>query len=169
MISRLWHWLNGDLPKSDDTHIKCAGCGWENKNIRNVNFLYYGYGYVEGHCPKCFGDSIYFKKDWSNLKSSPIDLKLNITKKVQDMELIDSGSKVGKLLNGDEVIVIITDGAYKGGHTTKVKYELADFMDDEPPFMEILFVDKYDDTVYFTADMRETVYELNGLSVVIGK
>ena len=84
-------------------------------------------------------------------------------------KMVDSGKVVGKLLNGDEVIVIITDGAYKGGHTTKVKYELADFMDDEPPFMEILFIDKYDDTVYFTADMTETVYELNGLLVVIGK
>lgn len=84
-------------------------------------------------------------------------------------ELIDSGKTVGRFLNGDEVIVIITDGAYKGGHTTKVRYELADFMDDEPPFMEILFVDKYDDTVYFTADMAEPVYELNGLLVVIGK
>ena len=83
--------------------------------------------------------------------------------------LIDSGKTVGKLLNDDEVVVIITDGAYKGGHTTKVKYELADFMDDEPPFMEILFVDKYDDTVYFTADMLEPVYELDGLLVVIGK
>lgn len=81
----------------------------------------------------------------------------------------NSGKKVGELLNKDEVIVIITDGAYKGGHTTKVKYELADFMDDEPPFMEVLFVDKYDDTVYFTADMSEVVYELNGLMVVIGK
>lgn len=83
--------------------------------------------------------------------------------------LNSSGSVVGKLLNDDEVTVVITDGAYKGGHTTKVKYELADFMDDEPPFMEILFVDKYDDTVYFTADMSEPVYELNGLLVVIGK
>lgn len=80
-----------------------------------------------------------------------------------------SGKTVGELLNNEEVIVIITDGAYKGGHTTKVKYELADFMDDEPPFMEILFVDKYDDTVYFTADMSEPVYELNGLLVVVGK
>lgn len=84
-------------------------------------------------------------------------------------ELSYSGKWVGELLNNDEIVVIITEGAYKGGHTTKVKYELADFMDDEPPFMEILFVDKYDDTVYFTADMTEVVYELNGLLIVIGK
>lgn len=84
-------------------------------------------------------------------------------------KLIDSGKTVGKLLNDDEVIVIITEGSYKGGHTTKVKYELADFMDDEPPFMEIVFVDKFDEAVYFTADMAEPVYELDGLTVVIGR
>lgn len=71
-------------------------------------------------------------------------------------KLIDSGKTVGELLNNDEVIVVITEGSYKGGHTTKVKYELADFMDDEPPFMEIVFVDKYDEAVYFTADMVES-------------
>lgn len=91
------------------------------------------------------------------------------SKQESTLQMEESGKTVGKLLNGDEVIVIIKDGAYKGGHTTKVKYELADFMDDEPPFMEILFVDKYDDTVYFTADMIEPVYELNGLLVVVGK
>ena len=84
-------------------------------------------------------------------------------------KLIDSGKKVGELLNDDVVVVIATDGAYRGGHTAKVRYELADFMDDEPPFMEVLFVDKYDDVVYFTADMTEVVYELNGLLIVIGK
>lgn len=83
--------------------------------------------------------------------------------------LIDSGKTVGELLNNDEVIVVITEGSYKGGHTTKVKYELADFMDDEPPFMEIVFVDKYDEAVYFTADMSEPVYELDGLTVVVEK
>lgn len=78
-----------------------------------------------------------------------------------------SGKKVGELLNDDVVVVIIaTDGAYKGGHTTKVRYELADFMDDEPPFMEVLFVDKYDDVVYFTEDMNQPVYEMNGMYVV---
>lgn len=84
-------------------------------------------------------------------------------------KLTVSGKTVGKLLSNDEVIVIITEGSYKGGHTTKVRYELADFMYDEPPFMEILFVDKYDEAVYFTADMSEPVYDLNGLAVVVGK
>ena len=83
-------------------------------------------------------------------------------------KLIDSGKKVGELLNDDVVVVIATDGAYKGGHTTKVRYELADFMDDEPPFMEVLFVDKYDDVVYFTEDMNQPVYEMNGMYVVEG-
>ena len=80
-----------------------------------------------------------------------------------------SGKKVGELLNDDVVVVIATDGAYKGGHTAKVRYELADFMDDEPPFMEVLFVDKYDDVVYFTEDMNQPVYEMNGMYVVEGE
>ena len=80
-----------------------------------------------------------------------------------------SGKKVGELLNDDIVIIIATDGAYKGGHTTKVRYELADFMDDEPPFMEILFVDKYDDVVYFTENMEQPVYELNGVYIIKGE
>ena len=163
------HWLMDSLPKVDDTHIKCAQCGWESGAMRNIKFLYSGYGYVVGHCPECFGDSIYFKKDWSDLKAAPIDLKINIIEKDLDMQMIDSGKKVGNLLNDDEVVVIITDGAYKGGHTTKVRYELADFMDDEPPFMEILFVDKYDDVVYFTENMNQPVYELNGVYIVEGE
>ena len=80
----------------------------------------------------------------------------------------NSGKKVGELLNDDVVVVIATDGAYRGGHTAKVRYELADFMDDEPPFMEVLFVDKYDDVVYFTEDMNQPVYEMNGMYVVEG-
>lgn len=165
----LLHWLMDSLPKADDNHIKCAQCGWESKAIRNIKFLYSGYGYAEGHCPECFGDSIYFKRDWSDLKATPIDLKINVIKKELDMQLIDSGKKVGELLNDDVVVVITTDGAYKGGHTAKVRYELADFMDDEPPFMEVLFVDKYDDVVYFTEDMSQPVYEINGMYVVDGE
>lgn len=79
-----------------------------------------------------------------------------------------TGKKVSDLLNGETVIVIHTTGWREGAETTTVRYELADFMDDEPPFMEILFVDKYDNVVYFTEDMDEPVYDLEGLYVVKG-
>ena len=87
----------------------------------------------------------------------------------EGLVLSHSGKKVGELLNDDVVVVIVTDGSYKGGHTTKVRYELADFMDDEPPFMEVLFVDKHDDVVYFTEDMNQPVYGMNGMYIVKGE
>lgn len=78
-------------------------------------------------------------------------------------KLIDSGKTVGELFNGEEVIVIITEGSYKGGHTAKVIYELT------TGFVAIVFVSKYGEAVYYTADMSEPVYELDGLKVVVGK
>lgn len=85
------------------------------------------------------------------------------------ISLKNSGKKVGDLINGDVVVVILTEGVYKGGYNTTVKYELADFMDDEPPFIEVSFVTEQDDTVFFTDDLSQPVYELDGLLFVKAK
>lgn len=88
--------------------------------------------------------------------------------KVKEFQIKPTSKKVSDLLNGTTVVVIHTEGWREGAETTTVRYELADFMDDEPPFMEILFVDKYDNVVYFTEDMNEPVYDLEGLYIVKG-
>lgn len=86
-----------------------------------------------------------------------------------ELKLLDKGMTVGQLLNDNLVVVILTEGVYKGGYTTTVKYELADFMDDEPPFIEVSFITKQGDTVFFTEDLSQPVYELDGLLVVKAK
>ena len=123
------------------------------------------------------GEEVYFYDDKGRYGEVPVERFLEDFVPYTDgiehatkgsLVIPHSGKKVGELLNGDVVVVIATDGAYKGGHTAKVRYELADFMDDELPFMEVLFVDKYDDAVYFTEDMNQPVYEINGMYVVEG-
>lgn len=91
-----------------------------------------------------------------------------IETKVDSFQIKPSDRKVGDLLNEELVIIIHTDGCYKGGNTTKVKYELADFMDDAPPFIEVCFINKDDDCVYFTEDLTEPVYESEGMLFVKG-
>lgn len=78
------------------------------------------------------------------------------------------GKSVGDLINGDAVIVLHTEGYYKGGNTTTVRYELADFMDDSPPFIEVCFINKEDECVYFTSNLEELIYEIDGMFCVKG-
>lgn len=33
---------------------------------------------MEGLCPSCYGDIIYYKKDWSDFKANPIDLTFKV-------------------------------------------------------------------------------------------
>ena len=87
----------------------------------------------------------------------------------KNISMVDTGMTVGQLLNDTLVVVILTEGVYKGGYTTTVKYELADFMDDEPPFIEVSFITKQGDAVFFTEDLSQPVYELDGLLVVKAK
>lgn len=80
----LWigHWLMNSLPSPDDTHIKCARCGWESEHISNLKFIYVGNNGInnqmEGLCPSCYGGIIYYKRDWRDFKSSPIDLTFKV-------------------------------------------------------------------------------------------
>lgn len=42
MLTKLYlyllHWLEQSLPSPDDTHVKCATCGWESEHINNLKF-----------------------------------------------------------------------------------------------------------------------------------
>lgn len=66
------------LPKVDDTHIKCATCGWGSEHINNLKFIYVGNNTMKGLCPNCYDDRTYYKRDWSNLKSNPIPLTFKV-------------------------------------------------------------------------------------------
>ena len=76
----LWlgHWLMDSLPNKDDTHIKCATCGWESGQINDLKFIYVGDNKMEGLCPSCYGGIIYYKRDWSDLKANSIDLTFRV-------------------------------------------------------------------------------------------
>lgn len=71
-----------------------------------------------------------------------------------------SNRKVGDLLNGERVVVI--DGGF--AYNTTVEWGLADFLDDKPPFVEVNFNERCEgDTMYFTSDLDESLYEFNGM------
>lgn len=85
-----------------------------------------------------------------------------------DFKLVDSGKVVGDLLNDDVVIVICTKQPNIGAETCIVKYELADFLEDEPPFIEVCFLDSSEDAYYFTENLQQKVYMIDGVYVVRG-
>ena len=124
-----------------------------------------GFQYSDQVSLEYFLDNAYFLDESSNNKKEKISSLSEVNKKLTLKEL---DKKVGDLINGDEVIVIHTNGFYKGGNTTKVKYDLANFMDDTPPFIEVMFMNKDDDCVYFTADLSEPIYDLCGMFCVKG-
>lgn len=67
-----------------------------------------------------------------------------------------SDRKVKDLLNGESVIVL--DGGFS--YNCLVEWTLADFMDDVPPFVEVNFNERCEgDTMYFTADLNEDLFE----------
>lgn len=71
-----------------------------------------------------------------------------------------SNRKVRDLLNGECVVVI--DGGF--AYNTIVEWSLADFLDDKPPFVEVNFNERCEgDTMYFTSNLDESLYEFNEL------
>lgn len=82
MLTKLYlyllHWLEQSLPSPDDTHIKCATCGWESEHMNNLKFIYVGENRMEGLCPSCYGGIIYHKKDWRNSKARNIPLTFKV-------------------------------------------------------------------------------------------
>lgn len=90
MLTKLYlyllHWLEQSLPSPEDTHIKCATCGWESEHMNNLKFIYIGDNEMEGLCPSCYHGSIYFKRDWSNLKANSIPLTFKVYFKGDESE-----------------------------------------------------------------------------------
>ena len=90
MLNKLYfwlgHWLMDSLPKVDDSHIKCATCGWESEHINSLKFIYIGDNKMEGLCPKCYGKCMYYKKDYGELKAKPLPTEYTICfKEDEDM------------------------------------------------------------------------------------
>lgn len=85
-----------------------------------------------------------------------------------DFKLEDSGKVVGDLLNDDVVVVIYTKPPNIGAETCIVKYELADFLEDEPPFIEVCFLDSSEVAYYFTENLQQKVYMIDGVYIVRG-
>ena len=74
-----------------------------------------------------------------------------------------SDRKVKDLLNGEDVVVI-SDKLF---YNCIVKWELADFDDTRPPFVEVCFNERCEeDTIYFTDNLEQDVYELDGVFIV---
>ena len=72
--------------------------------------------------------------------------------------------KLKDLLN-NESVVVMSDGFV---FNTVVKWELADHLDDVPPFLEINFVERTEDeeSIYYTKDLDQDVYDLFGVLFV---
>lgn len=72
--------------------------------------------------------------------------------------------KFKDLLNGESVIVLSGEFAFN----TTVKWEIADYLDDVPPFLEITFIERTEDSdaVYYTKDLDKDVYQLSESLIV---
>lgn len=74
-----------------------------------------------------------------------------------------SDRKIKDLLN-DEDVVVISDKLF---YNCIVKWELADFDDTKPPFMEVCFNERSEeDTIYFTDNLEKELYELDGVTII---
>lgn len=75
-----------------------------------------------------------------------------------------SNRRVKDLLNNESVIVLSEGFAYN----TIVEWTLADFMEDEPPFVEVNFNDRCEgDTIYYTDNLNSELFELGDCLVLI--
>ena len=82
------------------------------------------------------------------------------------MSLKISNRKIKDLLNGESVIVLSGGFSYN----CTVEWTLADFMDDNPPFVEVNFNERCEgDTIYFTSDLSGLLYEFNEYLFVVEK
>ncbi len=85
------------------------------------------------------------------------DLKMNFN--VSDKQVKD-------LLNGAEVVVF----SGKFVFNTIVEWHLADHLEDAPPFLEVLFVDRCtEEAVLCVSNLEQVVYELEGVLIVFDK
>lgn len=80
------------------------------------------------------------------------------------MNIKKSEKKVKDLINGESVIVF-SDGF---SYNTIVEWTLADFMEDEPPFVEVCFNERCEgDTIYYTSDLDQELFEFNECLIIV--
>lgn len=77
-----------------------------------------------------------------------------------------SSKPVKQLLNGTEVVVL----SGKFVFNTVVEWQLADFSDEVPPYLEVLFVDRCtEETILCVSNLDQEVYELGDVLLVVDK
>ena len=57
----------------------------ESEHINNLKFIYIENNTIEGLCPNCYNDRIYYKRDWSDLKANSIPLTFKVYFKGDDI------------------------------------------------------------------------------------
>ena len=77
-----------------------------------------------------------------------------------------SDKQVKHLLNGAEVVVF----SGKFVFNTIVEWHLADHLEDAPPFLEVLFVDRCtEEAILCVSNLDKVVYELEGVLIVFDR
>ena len=77
-----------------------------------------------------------------------------------------SSKPIKHLLNGTEVVVL----SGKFVFNTVVEWQLADFSDEVPPYLEVLFVDRCtEETILCVSNLDQEVYELGDVLLVVDK
>lgn len=77
-----------------------------------------------------------------------------------------SSKPVNHLLNGTEVVVL----SGKFVFNTVVEWQLADFSDEVPPYLEVLFVERCtEETILCVSNLDQEVYELGDVLLVVDK
>ena len=77
-----------------------------------------------------------------------------------------SDKQVKHLLNGAEVVVF----SGKFVFNTIVEWHLADHLEDAPPFLEVLFVDRCtEEAVLCVSNLDKIVYDLEGVLIVFDR
>ena len=77
-----------------------------------------------------------------------------------------SDKQVKHLLNGTEVVVF----SGKFVFNTIVEWHLADHLEDAPPFLEVLLVDRCtEEAILCVSNLDQVVYDLEGVLIIFDK
>ena len=77
-----------------------------------------------------------------------------------------SDKQVKQLLNGTEVVVFSGNFVFN----TIVEWHLADHLEDAPPFLEVLFVDRCtEEAILCVSNLDQVVYDLEGVLIIFDK
>ena len=77
-----------------------------------------------------------------------------------------SDKQVKHLLSGTEVVVFSGNFVFN----TIVEWHLADHLEDAPPFLEVLFVDRCtEEAILCVSNLDQVVYDLEGVLIIFDK